>query len=256
MNNTFKKLFAPIRAEEALKERTRTFLAEKTRGYTRADAEGGRYSLCAACACALFLVLLGRWLYFTPTVEISIDINPSIELGINRFDQVIFVNGFNEDGQELSSTLHLKHKNYTKALEEILHHGHIEALLAGNEVMTITVVGPEGQQAAKILSGVEACAAKQHNTYCYFAPPEEIAAAHESGLSCGKYRAFLELQQLDPSITPEAVQGMSMREIRERIQLLGAGNANGPSPYHGQGNGHHGYGGPHGGGWRGGKDES
>ena len=134
MNNTFKKLFAPIRAEEALKERTRTFLAEKTRGYTKADAEGGRYSLCAACACALFLVLLGRWLYFTPTVEISIDINPSIELGINRFDQVIFVNGFNEDGQELSSTLHLKHKNYTKALEEILHHGHIEALLAGNEV--------------------------------------------------------------------------------------------------------------------------
>ena len=116
MNNTFKELFAPIRAEEALKERTRTFLAEKTRGYTRADAEGGRYSLCAACACALFLVLLGRWLYFTPTVEISIDINPSIELGINRFDQVIFVNGFNEDGQELSSTLHLKHKNYTKAL--------------------------------------------------------------------------------------------------------------------------------------------
>ena len=45
MNNTFKELFAPIRAEEALKERTRTFLAEKTRGYTKADAEGGRYSL-------------------------------------------------------------------------------------------------------------------------------------------------------------------------------------------------------------------
>lgn len=31
--------------------------------------------------------------------------------------------------------------------------------------------------------------------------PEEVASAHETGLSCGKYRAFLELQLLDPDIT-------------------------------------------------------
>lgn len=35
-------------------------------------------------ALAAVVVLSGRWLYFTPTAQISIDINPSLELGINR----------------------------------------------------------------------------------------------------------------------------------------------------------------------------
>lgn len=33
----------------------------------------------------------------------------------------------------------------------------------------------------------------------------EVADAHKSGLSCGKYKAFPELQALDPDITAEAV---------------------------------------------------
>ena len=41
----------------------------------------------------------------------------------------------------------------------------------------------------------------------------------EKEISIGKYRAFLELQALDPSVTPEEVQKMTMREIRERMVL-------------------------------------
>ena len=49
---------------------------------------------------------------------------------------------------------------------------------------------------------------------------EEVEKAHESGLSYGKYKAFLELQKLDPTITVEEIQSMTMREIRERISQL------------------------------------
>ena len=45
--------------------------------------------------------------------------------------------------------------------------------------------------------------------------------AHELGMSCGKYRAFLQLQELDPTITPEQVQNMTMREIRDLLNQLG-----------------------------------
>lgn len=48
--------------------------------------------------------------------------------------------------------------------------------------------------------------------------------AHEAGLSYGKYMAYLELKELDPDIAPEDVQGMTMREIRDRIGQL-SGNA-------------------------------
>ena len=60
----------------------------------------------------------------------------------------------------------------------------------------------------------------QRNAYCYCAHPDEVEAAHAAGLSYGKYQAFLELQALDPTITVEEVQDMTMREIRDRIDAL------------------------------------
>ena len=75
----------------------------------------------------------------------------------------------------------------------------------------------------RLLAGLEGCAAGRKNTFCCAAQPEEVALAHEAGLSYGKYRAFLEAQALDPSLTPQEVQGMSMREIREMTEALAAG---------------------------------
>lgn len=254
MNRAFKELFGPITASEGLKERTQEFLAEQSRA--RAEKRRRPVYALAACACLLLLLLGGRWLYFTPTAEISIDINPSLELGINRFDRVVCVSAFNEDGQALVDTLDVKNKSYTQAIEQLLDHESVTALLSDGAVMTITVVGSDGAQSASILSGVEACTAGHRNTYCHAATSEEVAGAHESGLSCGKYRAFLELQQLDPSITPEDVRGMTMREIQDLIDSLrtegGAESSTSPPPsptstwgggHHGQ---HHNYGGHHG----------
>lgn len=251
MNNTFKELFGPVKANEALKERTKAYLAVQTRGYAGAKAGRRRYPAYAlACACLLFVLLGGSWLYFTPTTEISIDINPSIELGINRFDRVVCVSAFNEDGQALADSLDVKYKNYTQAIEQLLNDESVTALLSSGEVMAITVVGPDRQQSAKLLSGVETCTAGQSNIDCYSARPEEAVAAHEAGLSCGKYRAFLELQRLDPGITPEAVQGMTMREIQDLIESLYVESGVDPSSWSGESSGHeghHGYGGHHGG---------
>lgn len=256
MNSALKELFGPIRADEDLKNRTRAFLAERTRSYTRTGTRKRRYPVyAAACACLLLVLLGGRWLYFTPTAAISIDINPSLELSVNRFDRVISVTGFNEDGQALSNTLDVKYKNYAQAVEQILHHDSVMALLSSGEVMAITVVGPDGQQSAQILSEVRTCTAGQSNIDCYSAQPEEADAAHEAGLSCGKYRAFLELQLLDPDITPEAVQGMTMRELRDMIDRLSSGGGSNSLQSGGWGSGHHGYGGGHGGGWRHGWNE-
>ena len=64
MNDKFKEIFGQIRAEEELKNRTRLFLAGKTRGYARAGAEKRRRPVYAAyaAACLLSVLLGGRWL--------------------------------------------------------------------------------------------------------------------------------------------------------------------------------------------------
>lgn len=224
MNGKLKEILDQVQAEEELKDSTKVFLIEKTKGYSKRKTVKHQYHIyAAACVCFLFLLIGGRWLYFTPTAEISIDINPSLELSINRFDRVISLNSFNRDGQKLLDTLDIKYKNYTDAVEIILEHENIAALLSNNEIMTITVTGPDGAQSAKILSNLESCTAAHKNTHCYSASPDDAEAAHEAGLSCGKYRAYLELKELDPDITPEAVQNMTMREIQDLIDKLSAG---------------------------------
>ena len=254
MNDRLREAFDQIRAEEQLKDSTRAFLNAKMREYGRDTGTGACptrasvrvnphvYAYAAACACLFFMLFGARSLYFTKAAEISIDINPSLELGVNRFDRVISVDGFNEDGRELSKALDVKFKNYTDAISEILTNSKVEALLSGDEIMTITVTGPDETRSTQILSAVEATTAHHKNTYYYFAPSEEVTAAHDAGLSCGKYKTFLEAQTLDADLTPEEVHGMTMRELRELIDTLSEDSGGEVPPADASwDSGHHGY---------------
>ncbi len=247
MNYDIKETFRQIQAEQALKDHTKAFLVQKTHGYAKTKTVRWPARVCvAACACLLLLLVGGRWLYFTPTSQISIDINPSLELSVNRFNRVISANGLNDDGREFANALDIKFTNYTDAVRRILEDENIARLLSNNEVMTITVTGPDETQSAKIFSEMKGCAAERKNTYCYFAGLEEVAAAHEAGLSYGKYRAFLEIQALDPDITPDAIQDMTMREIRDLINSLSTDHENEISSNGHKGHGHRGFGSGHG----------
>ncbi len=238
MISKMKEAFDKIRAEEELKARTRAFLAQKTQGYARCSAQPPRH-LIAAAACSLFLLAGSYWLYFLPTAEISVDINPSIELGINRFDQVVTVSGYNDGGKELADSLHLKFTSYTEAIHLMLENEKVAALLSSDETLVIAVIGPDGAQCARMLSNIESCTAGQKNTHCYFSHPEQVADAHRVGLSHGKYSAFLELQALDPTVTPEAAQDMTMREIRDAINALLPGSGEEAMPSDSDSHGHH-----------------
>lgn len=225
MNDRIKGAFDQIHAEEALKEHTLAYVTART-GRRERPAWGYR-RLVPLVACLLLLAvgLTGYWAYFTPTAAISIDVNPSLELEINRFDKVISVQGYNEDGQALASTLDVQFMDYTQALDQILASDEITTLLAGDAVLTIAVGGSDVAQCGRMLSHIETCAQGHENTYCYAADPQDMEDAHDLGLSCGKYQAYLELQALDPSITPEEIQGMTMREIRDMIERLSSASS-------------------------------
>ena len=179
MNGKIKEAFNQIQAEEALKSRTKAFLAQKTRGYTKPAKRPSRI-YAVACVCSLLFLIGGRWLYFTPTSEISIEINPSFELSINRFDRVFSVNSLNADGQEIINALDLKFKNYADAIDQILENQDIVTLLSNGEIMTITVMGPNEIQSAKIFSQIEACTAGHRNTYCHFSSSEPTSSRSNS----------------------------------------------------------------------------
>lgn len=246
MDDKIKAAFGAVRADEKLKSETQAFIALKSHDYTVRRALNYRRILPVGAVCCLALILFaGIGLYFTPTARINIDINPSIELGINRFDKVVSVNPLNDDGKKLAESLDIKFAGYDEALRKILDNKSVEALLSDNEVMTVTVIETNNAKSAEILSETRVCVSGYGNVFCHSASSEEADAARELGLPCGKYRAFLELRKLDPDITPEEVSNMTMRQIRELIAAL-SGNDNNESSVPGGGSGHHGSGHGHG----------
>lgn len=221
MNDRFKNAFDKIHAEESLKNNTLAILNQKAESCQK-HTFSAHIRPAAATACLILVLLgIGSYSFLAPVSAISVDINPSIELSLNRFDRVVSVKGYNDDGRRLVDSLDIRFSEYTDALNTIMENETVLHCLSRGEIVTITVLGENEKKSGQILSDIQSCdAVALQNVYCDSASSEETHAAHEAGLSFGKYRAFLELQRLNPDITVEDIRDMSMREIRDRINAL------------------------------------
>ena len=183
MDDRIRAAFDAIHAEEALKEHTKAALAARQRPAVR------RRRLAPLLAClALVVVLLGGggWLWFTPTASVSVDINPSLELRLNRFSRVVAVEGANADGQALAQELDLRFLDCAAALEAILASDTVSALLAQDSALTIAVSGQDEAQCQDLLTQAQHCTAGQENAHCFSASSQEHDEAHQAGLTLGK----------------------------------------------------------------------
>ena len=182
----------------------------------------------------------GPWV--TPPASLSVDINPSLELRLTRFSRVVAVEGANADGQALAQELDLRFLDCAAALEAILSSDTVSALLAQDSALTIAVSGQDEAQCQDLLTQAQHCTAGQENAHCFSASSREHDEAHQAGLTLGKYRAYLALHDLDPTVTPEEVQTLTMAEIRDRIQALGGTLPTGSGEHSQTQAGHHGQG--------------
>lgn len=231
MNSKFREAFSSIHAEAELKEHTRDYLS---RTVYRREKSFRRPAIIAAAVCLLITVFAGEtWIYMTPTAYISIDINPSLELGINRFDRVVSVEGFNDDGRTLADTLDIKYLDYNEALEQLLSQQIVEDYLTEDALMSVTVSCSDEEKSSEILQDVESCTSGRSNVHCHSGDVEELLDAHSEGLSLGKYRAYLELKELDPSVTEDEIRDLSMREIQDLIDQYSSQTSSHESDSHG-----------------------
>ena len=220
MNKQIRDAFDGIHAEEELKNSVKTYLARQmAQQVPKKNSLRPMFVSLAACVLIFFMGAGGGWLYLTPTAVASFDVNPSMEVVINRFDRVVSVKGYNEDGKALAQALHIRNMEYEDAMEEILKEEQVQSLLEDG-YLTITVAGPDEKQCARVLDAARIHTEGHRNAHCYMAGEEDLKSAHDLGMSCGKYRAYLDVLALDPDITPEEIQAMSMREIRELISSL------------------------------------
>lgn len=217
-----KQAFGEIQAEAELKDNTKNVVLQKMQGQ-RYGYRKARGKLAVAMACFLFLTIgVGGWsVFMIPVSAISVDVNPSVELGINRFDKVVSEKGYNQDGEVLLSELDLRYMDYRDAIEMLLGSFETSEYLEDARAVSITVASENEQTKEKMISGIASCTVMEgRNVTCSSCNPAETKAAHDAGMSFGKYKAFLELKGLDASVTAEEIKELPMHQIQSMIHEL------------------------------------
>ena len=175
-----------------------------------------------AMAASICLVLSGTFfgqqamdVYAMETSYISIDVNPSIELCLNKYDRVVDVIAYNEEGQRVVDCLDVKNKCYTDALEEILHNEVFCSYMGAESDLTFTIVSDKEEE---LQVGIESCAqGSEHHGTINYSDTKTRQMAYENHCSVGKYSAYEELVQYDDTVTIEECREMSVHEIHNRI---------------------------------------
>jgi len=219
LKNRIENAFSEIKADEELKDRTFDFLQEKINDKNkRAGNHGMKFRRLAISLAAVLLIVAGGFgynAYASETAYISIDMNPSIELGINRFGRVISTKAYDNDSAGVLNGLELKDKKYEEAVSELLDSEKFGMYIKDDSVLVFTVSG-SGEK--NILKGLKSCSRsvnvqKEYGT-CTGA---ERRQAHKAGMSFGKYKASEKLENCDPSVTTEDCRNMTMKKIKELI---------------------------------------
>ncbi|RLQ97116.1 anti-sigma factor domain-containing protein [Falsibacillus albus] len=126
---------------------------------------------------------------------VSIDINPSIELGVNKDFEVVETKAFNDDGKKILEHISLsKHQEMTNAAEKIMEESEKEGYLKENHQVVIASV-PLKKSSSKFQSQMEKDLQSLNKVsenlkaqlIVLKATPKVRKAAVAQGLTTGKY---------------------------------------------------------------------
>lgn len=179
----------------------------------------------AIAACFLAAAIgVGGFLFaaLTPTAYVGIDVNPSIELGINRFDRVVEVTAYNDDGQAVLDQAQVKGMSYTDALDAIADAMTDQGYLQDDSVIEVSVVCDEDDLYSAIEAVCMSCFdGSASDTHCSRASSDEHHEASSSDIGMGKYRVYQSLLAAGVDITLDEASNMSMSELYSLAESAG-----------------------------------
>jgi hypothetical protein len=214
MKDSFVSYMDRVHAEQDLKEKTETYVRAalqnsefrtERREAKRGGAKHLKLAVTAVAACAVLMVG-GYAVYNTPIEYVSLDINPSVELGVNTFGRVVRAEACNEDGALLLEAGSVKRLSVEEAVRSLVQEAAELGFVAedGSTVIAVTAETDDENAAAKMqaagASGAQqALGAGGQSAVVYTdAIGLEIRTqAQEAGVSPGKFRLIQILGALD-----------------------------------------------------------
>jgi len=177
----------------------------------------------------IIAILTGTYVYAkTPIAYVNLDINPSVELGINAFDKVVSYEDY-DDGNEILKSNEIKNIPLEKAINTIIKSALDEGYISndGSSVIGITAVTSSEDEGGKIEASIKDITKntlKENNTDAAVefskVSIERRDEARKLGITPGKLNLIQNLQTLDPAITVEEYKDISVKEIQLKTKEL------------------------------------
>jgi hypothetical protein len=164
---------------------------------------------------------------------VSIDINPSVEMGIDENNIVLEIRGLNADGKELIKNIIYTGKHIDLLTEDLLQEAEMKYLSKGEgDIIISSTMGENGNVDSKVNDVVLITKLKevvvQHINKSHpeqkanyqitaFAADKEVRKAAESkGLSAGKYTIYLNAKDKGQDTTIEDLKKESVHAIAKK----------------------------------------
>ena len=239
MNIHFKSALNRIKAGDALIDRTELYLREKlTQNKIKRNVNTLERSLFymkkyVVATCLAILLIggsVGAYAYSkAPVSYLSVDINPSVEFGINIFGIVVTVQGYNDDGKLIIKGLDLKGSGLKLAVNNLIRSAIDKGFIAadGSTVVSVTSETNNSNEAAKLENeaeaGVNAAIKSNDKNAAVYKTNVSLLLREEAiklGITPGKLNLIKRLQSLDASITVDDYKNAKVRDIVKAIDLL------------------------------------
>lgn len=240
MITNFKSALNKIKAEEELVKKTEKYLKETLIKNEKSKIDdyinwGGFYMkkkfIFAASLAVLFLGgSTGAYAYYqTPVSYLSLDINPSVELGINAFDKVVQVEAYNEDGEKILEEVDIVGSDVTEAVGELVSSADNNGYIAedGSTVVSVTTETDNEEVATELETvaeeGVNSALEETEKEVVVHKDNIALARRDEArklGITPGKLNLIQKLQAVDPDATVEEYKDASVNEIMKTIKNI------------------------------------
>ena len=164
-----------------------------------------------------------------PVNYLCLDINPSVELGINVFGRVVSTQAYNEDGLRLLGNNDYSNLSAEDAVSTLVQDAAKQGFIAGDgsTVIAVTAESNKENAAVELLRSGESGANLTLSAggisaimYSDYTDLQLRKQAQDLGISPGKLRLILILQTLDSSITIEDYQNAKITDIITKANEL------------------------------------
>ncbi|MCX7748420.1 MAG: hypothetical protein N2645_16270 [Clostridia bacterium] len=193
----------------------------------------------ASIAAAVLIVIgvgAGSYAYLSPYSYINVDINPSIEITVNRFERIIDIKGLNKDGEKIISLKKLRNKEICEGVSSLFNSALQEGFIkAGSEnTVVFTVAGKNKDEVDQLEKEIkdsidmEVKSAKVNSEVVVQETTlERRQEAAKLGISPGKMLLIEKLREKSPDLKVEDLKDKPVKEIMKSMKEVSRNHGKG-----------------------------